>query len=115
MLQAKQSSGTAPKPPQKGSFPLDHFGDCKQYADEYLACLKRNGNESIACKEQSKAFLVCRTETGLMAKEDLEALGLDKKRETEFVREPVTERKEARGFVAGATLRRKSQAKSSDT
>ena len=31
-----------PRPPDKGSFPLDHFGECTNAKTAYMDCLKRN-------------------------------------------------------------------------
>ena len=65
-------------PPEKGSFPLDHFGDCKKEAEEYLKCLKRKCYENQECKLMSKVYLECRMNKGLMAKEDLGTMGFVK-------------------------------------
>ena len=32
--------GPPPKPPDKGSFPLDHFRECSDAKSEYMDCLK---------------------------------------------------------------------------
>jgi len=65
----------APKAPEKGVFPLDHFGECKKVMQEYLACLKTHGGESQPCRELSKKYLQCRMEKNLMASQDLAELG----------------------------------------
>jgi len=54
--------GQPPKPPLKGSFPLDHYGDCKQLADEYAKCLRLNRNVTAKCREKAKSYLECRME-----------------------------------------------------
>lgn len=47
-------------PPERGSFPLDHYGECKSFMQEYLACLRANKNNNGACRHHSKAYLACR-------------------------------------------------------
>ena len=82
--------GYQPKPPEKGVFPLDHFGECKsvscdcftpavsafsivtcvaanfectlQVKEAYLECLKQNANRANACEELSRQYLKCRME-----------------------------------------------------
>ena len=72
-----------PRAPEKGVFPLDHFGECKQVkqvircnpeteldpalialqiSQQYLACLKENAGEASRCRELSKLYLQCRME-----------------------------------------------------
>jgi len=67
--------GVGARPPEKGIFPLDHFGECKKIADDYLKCLKKNKSNAEACKDLSKLYLKCRMERNLMAKQDFEELG----------------------------------------
>ncbi|WZN59074.1 cytochrome c oxidase assembly protein COX19 [Chloropicon roscoffensis] len=69
------SRGVAAKAPEKGVFPLDHFGECKTFAADYLACLKREKGDSLECKRLSKRYLECRMDANLMAREDLSKLG----------------------------------------
>ena len=78
-----------PSPPARGSFPLDHAGECKPHMTAFLACMRaqteaatggaQRGGEAAAahagCKELSKAYLQCRMQRGLMAPEDLDSLG----------------------------------------
>ena len=71
-----------PSPPARGSFPLDHGGECKAAMAAYLACMRaqeggaqREAATHAACKELSKAYLQCRMQRGLMAPEDLDTLG----------------------------------------
>lgn len=53
--------GLAPTPPDKGSFPLDHFGDCKLLKAEYLMCLQRSSERKTeGCRIQMKQYLECR-------------------------------------------------------
>jgi len=62
-------------PPMKGSFPLDHDGECKPFMVKYMACLHQSGMNNSACREQSKDYLDCRMQKGLMAQEDWTRLG----------------------------------------
>lgn len=64
-----------PRPPDKGSFPLDHFGECKPLKEKFMKCLRENSFQSNLCREDSKEYLECRMERQLMAKEPLEKLG----------------------------------------
>lgn len=63
------------KPPDKGSFPLDHDGECKEYMKKYMNCLKKNNNDNHKCRTESKDYLQCRMDRQLMAKEDFRRLG----------------------------------------
>uniref|UniRef100_A0A6B2LV83 CHCH domain-containing protein n=1 Tax=Arcella intermedia TaxID=1963864 RepID=A0A6B2LV83_9EUKA len=67
-----------PIPPEKGSFPLDHFGECKTETKEYMACLAVNEGVHRNCEELAKIYIACRMDRGLMAKEPLENLGFKK-------------------------------------
>jgi hypothetical protein len=62
-------------PPEKGSFPLDHEGHCKKHMLKSFNCLHKNRNDNSACKTESKEYLNCRMENGLMARESWEKLG----------------------------------------
>ena len=42
-------------PPQKGSFPLDHFYECKTLMDKYMACMKKEAWTHASCREETKA------------------------------------------------------------
>ena len=64
-----------PRPPAKGSFPLDHEGECKKWMIKYMECLHAADGDSTACREISKEYLRCRMDSGLMAKEDWDYLG----------------------------------------
>ncbi|KAJ8283595.1 hypothetical protein COCON_G00024450 [Conger conger] len=64
-----------PRAPDKGSFPLDHFGECKLFKEKFMKCLRGNGYDNSLCRQQSKEYLECRMERQLMAKEPLEKLG----------------------------------------
>ena len=71
--------GIAAKAPEKGVFPLDHFGECKVVMRDYLACLKRESGDSVECKDLSRRYLECRMDKNLMAREDLGKLGFKEK------------------------------------
>ncbi|SHO79505.1 Similar to S.cerevisiae protein COX19 (Protein required for cytochrome c oxidase assembly) [Malassezia sympodialis ATCC 42132] len=62
-------------PPERGSFPLDHDGECTAAMREYLACLKAHQNNNGACRHLSKAYLACRMENELMEKDSFANLG----------------------------------------
>ena len=64
-----------PIPPDKGSFPLDHDGECRLPMVEYLECLHKNDKNSSLCREFCQKYLKCRMDTQLMAKEDWDKLG----------------------------------------
>ena len=69
---AKTFKATAP---DKGSFPLDHDGECKKFYLKYMICLKNNVGKNSECREKSKDYLECRMEKNLMAKEEWSKLG----------------------------------------
>ena len=69
----------APIPPEKGSFPLDHEGECKSFMIDFLNCLKENRGSHGRCKSLSKSYLTCRMERGLMKPEPFEQLGFVEK------------------------------------
>ncbi|KAK1794509.1 hypothetical protein P4O66_010759 [Electrophorus voltai] len=64
-----------PSPPDKGSFPLDHFGECKSFKEKFMRCLRDNKFDNALCRLQSKEYLECRMDKQLMTKEPLEKLG----------------------------------------
>ncbi|KAJ4476589.1 hypothetical protein J3R30DRAFT_3291791 [Lentinula aciculospora] len=70
------NSGFKVSPPDRGSFPLDHYAECKQQMMLYINCLKTNSSTSTACRELSKEYLHCRMDRGLMQQEEWESLGL---------------------------------------
>ncbi|XP_007525179.1 cytochrome c oxidase assembly protein COX19 [Erinaceus europaeus] len=69
------SKSFQPRPPDKGSFPLDHFGECKSFKEKFMRCLRDNNFENASCRSASKEYLECRMERQLMAPEPLEKLG----------------------------------------
>jgi len=62
-------------PPQKGSFPLDHFKECDEHYKNYMKCLEEGLNDSKKCRHLTKAYLECRMANGLMEKEQFSKLG----------------------------------------
>ncbi|KAI0336199.1 hypothetical protein GY45DRAFT_1238886 [Cubamyces sp. BRFM 1775] len=71
------SVGFSATPPDRGSFPLDHYGECKQYMQTYLNCLRKNGNNSTPCRHLNKDYLECRMNRGLMERDEWRNLGLN--------------------------------------
>ncbi|CAF96996.1 unnamed protein product, partial [Tetraodon nigroviridis] len=69
------SKSFQPRPPDKGSFPLDHFGECTAFKERFMACLREKGFDNSKCRMQSKEYLECRMDRQLMTKEPLEKLG----------------------------------------
>ncbi|KAF2401265.1 hypothetical protein EJ06DRAFT_475165 [Trichodelitschia bisporula] len=65
-----------PTPPERGSFPLDHEGECKSVMATYLRCLRANkGTNSPDCRGIAKTYLQCRMERNLMAPDEMRNLG----------------------------------------
>jgi cytochrome c oxidase assembly protein subunit 19 len=106
------SGSKAPLAPEKGVFPLDHFGECKRVMRAYLGCLKSRGDDAARCRDLSKKYLECRMERELMAKQPLEELGFsDTSKGVGVGAKPAREgargggedarRKPAEGFVGG--------------
>lgn len=66
-----------PTPPERGSFPLDHDGECKEYMTKYLTCMKCTENKNAPnCRILAKQYLKCRMDNQLMEKSDWDSLGL---------------------------------------
>uniref|UniRef100_A0A1X7TPX4 Cytochrome c oxidase assembly protein COX19 n=1 Tax=Amphimedon queenslandica TaxID=400682 RepID=A0A1X7TPX4_AMPQE len=63
------------RPPDKGSFPLDHTGECKDHMLKYMSCLKENSSDHSQCRVLAKDYLQCRMECELMTKEEWGKLG----------------------------------------
>lgn len=68
--------GASVKPPEKGIFPLDHFGECKEFADLYQQCVSDNRGDVKPCLHLTQSYLLCRQRKNLMATQDLTSLGL---------------------------------------
>lgn len=64
-----------PQPPDKGSFPLDHEGECKQNMTIFMKCMENNNRDSSKCRLEAKDYLDCRMQKELMAKEEWARLG----------------------------------------
>lgn len=64
-------------PPDKGSFPLDHDGECKKFMLKYMICLGKNDNDNAQCRPEAKNYLGCRMDRDLMARESWKKLGFD--------------------------------------
>lgn len=62
-------------PPDKGSFPLDHAGECKDAMMDYMKCIKEHFMDNSKCRRFSLKYLECRMDKNLMAKEKLDVLG----------------------------------------
>eukprot|EP00899_Mesostigma_viride_P026350 jgi/Mesvir1/68/Mv13672-RA.1 len=101
----------APIPPEKGVFPLDHFGECKKEMYEYMKCLNAHNQDASRCRPESKRYLECRMEKNLMARQDLKELGYDDdevplKKSNDSAKDEAPKEKPAvkkaqEGFVAG--------------
>ncbi|UKK00678.2 hypothetical protein MACK_000752 [Theileria orientalis] len=104
-----------PTPPDRGSFPLDHEGLCKNSSEKYLECIKSFNGNSTNCRSLASAYLKCRIENGLLHDEPLTNLGFrdteiehvssHKPVETDSEIKPRSERKENKGFIAGDSCR----------
>ncbi|PCH33295.1 hypothetical protein WOLCODRAFT_86679 [Wolfiporia cocos MD-104 SS10] len=70
------SQGFKPTPPDRGSFPLDHYGECKDYMQLYLDCLRKNASNSTPCRHLNRDYLDCRMNRGLMGRDEWKNLGL---------------------------------------
>ena len=69
-------------PPDRGSFPLDHWGECTKQMESYLKCLKlTKGINAENCKLLAKSYLKCRMDNQLMDVDSWENLGLPKDEE----------------------------------
>ncbi|EON61489.1 hypothetical protein W97_00704 [Coniosporium apollinis CBS 100218] len=65
-----------PTPPERGSFPLDHDGECKSVMTTYLRCLRQHrGTNDPECRALSKQYLQCRMQHNLMAPDEMRNLG----------------------------------------
>ncbi|CAF9914409.1 MAG: Cytochrome c oxidase assembly protein cox19 [Alectoria fallacina] len=73
-----------PIPPERGSFPLDHDGECKPIIADYLRCLRRvKGTNDQECRMMAKEYLRCRMENNLMAPDEMKNLGFAEDDKTE--------------------------------
>uniref|UniRef100_A0A7S2CM11 CHCH domain-containing protein n=1 Tax=Haptolina brevifila TaxID=156173 RepID=A0A7S2CM11_9EUKA len=105
--------GLPPKPPDKGSFPLDHFGECSDAKKAYMSCLQENTmqTQSEECRLLSAAYLKCRMDRELMAREELAKLGFNKGQQASHTAvlpseaESHSQEQRRRGFIAGLPSR----------
>lgn len=70
------------KGPELGSFPLDHFRECKQEVAAYYKCLEKHDLIAPMCRDEVRVYLKCRMDRGLMTRTDVDKFGLPK---TDFV------------------------------
>lgn len=109
------NKGVKPTPPDRGSFPLDHDGTCKDIAKDYLACIKASNGNALACRQLSAKYMKCRIDNNLLSDEPLTNLGFREcdiqpdLQKTEVSSADIsinqkTERKEEGGFVSGLSL-----------
>jgi cytochrome c oxidase assembly protein subunit 19 len=72
----------SPRPPDLGAFPLDHFRECKSEIGEYYKCLKSHDYLAPLCRDETRMYLQCRMDKGLMTPADVDGFGIPK---TDFV------------------------------
>ncbi|RDW71984.1 hypothetical protein BP5796_08018 [Coleophoma crateriformis] len=73
-----------PTPPERGSFPLDHDGECKDVMTSYLSCMKKvRGMNNPECRNLAKSYLACRMDRNLMVKDDFKNLGFKEEKPAE--------------------------------
>uniref|UniRef100_A0A0R3RUF2 CHCH domain-containing protein n=1 Tax=Elaeophora elaphi TaxID=1147741 RepID=A0A0R3RUF2_9BILA len=71
-----------PTPPVKGSFPLDHEGQCRYEMLKYMLCLNEHKQKIGECRDFAKVYLKCRMDSGLMQQEGWKYLGFSDEDET---------------------------------
>ncbi|CAE8623262.1 unnamed protein product [Polarella glacialis] len=91
------------RPPDKGSFPLDHFNECTPLKEDYVRCLKTHKHDNMSCRYISKNYLQCRMDNNLMRKEPMESLGfLTEEKEAKPARaRNKAKSKEDNGWIVG--------------
>ncbi|PXF48180.1 Cytochrome c oxidase assembly protein COX19 [Gracilariopsis chorda] len=106
----------APKPPAKGSFPLDHFAECKAFAIAYERCLDENNRVTSKCRKEARAYLECRMERGLMVQESWDKLGMSQDRFSDpqpgNAATHETRKDEGEGFIAGSRIAKRRKERS---
>lgn len=111
------SGGLAsPSAPVKGSFPLDHLSECRAFARAYRECLTKSSGVTNGCRRETKAYLECRMQRGLMAKEKWDALGLSRDTIAGEVGGGANDGSSQKqpSFVAGAKLAKRRREKAND-
>lgn len=122
------SGGVAtPTAPAKGSFPLDHLNECREFARAYRQCLQIQGGKTRGCRREAREYLLCRMERGLMAEDEWDVLGLSRdsvpggtSAETDANKDELkTDNRSSQtkdGFIAGAQTakRRKERGRTSE-
>lgn len=73
---AQPAKRPTPKGPELGSFPLDHFRECKTEVEDYYKCLEANNHVTPLCREHVLKYLNCRMDRGLMNKMDVTKFGI---------------------------------------
>ncbi|KAL3997497.1 CHCH domain family protein [Acanthocheilonema viteae] len=71
-----------PTPPAKGSFPLDHEGQCRYEMLKYMLCLNEHKQKIGECRNFAKIYFKCRMDNGLMQQEEWKYLGFSDNDET---------------------------------
>lgn len=64
------SRSLPPKAPLLGVFPLDHGGVCKARMRAFIACLEPAGATHATCRGESREYLRCRMDNGLMVADE---------------------------------------------
>lgn len=96
------------RPPQKGIFPLDHYGECQSSMQDYVDCLQQHNDAHYQCRDLSRAYLECRMQVGLMARENMADLGYRDDTVVRNARE-YDHAKEKAGYVAGKHIAKESK------
>ncbi|TDL28767.1 hypothetical protein BD410DRAFT_243437 [Rickenella mellea] len=79
-----------PTPPDRGSFPLDHDGECKAQVMAYMNCLTRHTGDATPCRVEGKSYLECRMSKGLMERDDWSNLGMQNVPTSQNENDPAT-------------------------
>ncbi|GIX63050.1 cytochrome c oxidase assembly protein COX19 [Babesia caballi] len=115
--------GQAPRltviPPDRGSFPLDHEGLCKDISARYVKCVGELKGNAFDCRALAAQYMQCRIENKLLVEEPLTNFGFRDRdidpeaAQSQTAEPPVTgddlvrpreARKESQGFVAGRSV-----------
>lgn len=105
-------------PPDRGSFPLDHEGLCKELSEKYVKCIGNLKGNALECRHLAAQYMHCRIDNKLLAEEPLTNFGfrecdINPNAAANTPEQPVAgkdlmcprdQRKEARGFVAGGAV-----------